>query len=48
MCPRTLWLLDEFRSMLPDFYAQAGIDSLWRRCAASALDHMIQVYHSCP
>jgi hypothetical protein len=37
--------LDEFRSMLPDFYAQAGIDNLWRR-SQPALDHMIQVYHS--
>ena len=37
--------LDEFRSMLADFYAQAGIEDLWRR-SQPALDHMIEVYHS--
>jgi len=37
--------LDEFRSMLGDFYAQAGLEDLWRR-SQPALEHMIEVYHS--
>jgi tetratricopeptide (TPR) repeat protein len=37
--------LEEFRSLLPDFYAQAGIEDLWRR-SQPALEHMIEVYHS--
>jgi len=37
--------LEEFRSMLPDFYVQAGIDVLWQR-SQPALEHMIQAYHS--
>jgi Tetratricopeptide repeat len=37
--------LEEFRSLLPDFYAQAGIADLWRR-SQPALEHMIGVYHS--
>jgi tetratricopeptide (TPR) repeat protein len=37
--------LDEFRQMLPDFYAQAGIEDLWLR-SQPALEHMMEVYHS--
>ena len=37
--------LEEFRSMLPDFYVQAGIEDLWRR-SQPALEHMIGAYHS--
>jgi tetratricopeptide (TPR) repeat protein len=37
--------LDDFRQLLPDFYAQAGIEDLWRR-SQPALEHMMQVYHS--
>ncbi len=37
--------LDDFRSMLADFYAQAGIEDLWRR-SQPALEHVIEVYHS--
>ena len=37
--------LEEFRSLLPDFYAQAGIADLWKR-SQPALEHMIEVYHS--
>ena len=37
--------LDDFRSMLEDFYEQAGIEDLWQR-SQPALNHMIEVYHS--
>ena len=37
--------LEDFRLMLPDFYAQAGIEDLWQR-SQPALEHMIEVYHS--
>jgi tetratricopeptide (TPR) repeat protein len=37
--------LDEFRSLLGDFYAQADIEDLWRR-SQPALEHMMAVYHS--
>jgi TolA-binding protein len=37
--------LDEFRSMLGDFYVQANIEDLWRR-SQPALEHMMEVYHS--
>ena len=37
--------LDDFRALLPDFYAQAGIKDLWQRSQA-ALEHMMEIYHS--
>ena len=37
--------LEEFRSMLADFYAQAGIADLWQR-SQPALEHMMEVYHA--
>lgn len=37
--------LDEFRSLLPDFYNQAEIGDLFKR-SQPALEHMIEVYHS--
>ncbi len=37
--------LEEFRSLLPDFYTQAKIENLWQR-SQPALEHMMQVYHS--
>lgn len=37
--------LEDFRSLLAEFYAQAGIEELWRR-SQPALDHMVEVYHS--
>lgn len=36
--------LDDFRMLLPDFYHQANIESLWQR-SQPALEHMMEVYH---